>query len=476
MSEPIQTTVMRCHYDVMEVDMTCTIDEIKKQYKKLALQWHPDRNHGQEELATKNFKDLSGAYAVLSDSQERKWYDDHREAILKGGDGTNNGDDDDDDSGDTINLWKYFNSTCYDGFGDDKDGFYEVYKGVFEDIERQELNHISNSNKGVSDTHSPSFGSSFSPASEFLRFYAYWENFVSKMSFSWEDKYNVLDAANRQVRRAMEKENLKFREVAKKEFVLQVRSLTAHVKRRDTRYSELEEQARQKKIEEEERKTALRTEEAFRRKEAREARLLTEQYTPEELAKRAEERKHAFLLADNDSEDDDDDAELDAAEFYTEAELYQRLQELKLEQAATGNTNDAKKKGKKGKKGKGFVQTTFKKAGADIVVSDESDTDDLPVTVFSVLQDGVTVENEDASLNRTGVEVEEDTFCCDICIKKFKTELHLTQHLASKVHRKKAQEVEKEVQKEVQRKAKIAAKMKVSVTTTDSELVTKTDL
>jgi DnaJ family protein A protein 5 len=448
----------------MEVDMTCTIDEIKKQYKKLALQWHPDRNHGQEELATKNFKDLSGAYAVLSDPQERKWYDDHREAILKGGDGTNNGDDDDDDGGETINLWKYFNSTCYDGFGDDKNGFYEVYKSVFEEIERQELDHISNSSKGVGDTHYPSFGSSISTSSEFLRFYAHWENFVSKMSFAWEDKYNVLDAANRQVRRAMEKENLKFRENAKREFVLQVRSLTAHVKRRDVRYTQLEEQARKKKIEEEERKTALRTEEAFRRKEAREARLLTEQYTPEELAKRAEERKHAFLLADNDSDDDDDDAELDAAEFYTEAELYQRLQELKLEQAVIGVANITKKKGKKGK---GFIQTVFKKTLHETVTSDESDSDDA-TTKLSVPKEGhEKKENEEAALDQNGVENEEETFDCEICCKTFKTENHLTQHLASKVHRKKAQEVEKEVQKELQKKAKIAAKMKTPIVASD---------
>lgn len=74
---------MRCHYDVMELTRAASAEEVKKQYKKLALKWHPDRNHGQEELATQNFKEISAAYAVLSDPQERKWYDDHRESIIR---------------------------------------------------------------------------------------------------------------------------------------------------------------------------------------------------------------------------------------------------------------------------------------------------------------------------------------------------------------------------------------------------------
>lgn len=67
----------------MGVARTATTDEIKKEYKKLALKWHPDRNIGNEVNATNIFKEISNAYTVLSDSHERKWYDDHREAILR---------------------------------------------------------------------------------------------------------------------------------------------------------------------------------------------------------------------------------------------------------------------------------------------------------------------------------------------------------------------------------------------------------
>ena len=56
--------------------------QIKKKYKQLALKYHPDRNHGQEEQATQLFKELSTAYSVLSDPNEKQWYDDHREGNL----------------------------------------------------------------------------------------------------------------------------------------------------------------------------------------------------------------------------------------------------------------------------------------------------------------------------------------------------------------------------------------------------------
>jgi len=63
----------------------CGQDEIKKAYRKAALKWHPDRNHGKEEEATAKFKEMQHAYTVLSDERERKWYDNHRDEILRGG-------------------------------------------------------------------------------------------------------------------------------------------------------------------------------------------------------------------------------------------------------------------------------------------------------------------------------------------------------------------------------------------------------
>ena len=74
---------MRCHYEVLEVAPIANDTAIKKSYRKLALKWHPDKNVDNIEVATEKFKEISTAYAVLSDSHEKKWYDDHRESILR---------------------------------------------------------------------------------------------------------------------------------------------------------------------------------------------------------------------------------------------------------------------------------------------------------------------------------------------------------------------------------------------------------
>ncbi len=64
----------RDYYEVLGVSRTATAEEIKKAYRKLAMQYHPDRNPGNEEAAEK-FKEASEAYEVLSDSTKRQRYD-----------------------------------------------------------------------------------------------------------------------------------------------------------------------------------------------------------------------------------------------------------------------------------------------------------------------------------------------------------------------------------------------------------------
>ncbi|MFC4112702.1 molecular chaperone DnaJ [Nonomuraea zeae] len=65
------------YYAVLGVPKTATADEIKKAYRKLARQYHPDTNQGDSAKETK-FKEVSEAYDVLSDSKRRKEYDEAR--------------------------------------------------------------------------------------------------------------------------------------------------------------------------------------------------------------------------------------------------------------------------------------------------------------------------------------------------------------------------------------------------------------
>ena len=62
------------YYDLLGVSKSASTDEIKKAYRKLALKHHPDRNPG-DKAAEEKFKEISEAYAVLSDSQKKAQYD-----------------------------------------------------------------------------------------------------------------------------------------------------------------------------------------------------------------------------------------------------------------------------------------------------------------------------------------------------------------------------------------------------------------
>ena len=73
----------RDYYEVLEVEKTTSLDEIKKAYRKKAIQYHPDKNPGDKE-AEEKFKEAAEAYSVLSDDKKRKLYDQYGHAGLGG--------------------------------------------------------------------------------------------------------------------------------------------------------------------------------------------------------------------------------------------------------------------------------------------------------------------------------------------------------------------------------------------------------
>src|SRR5256885_11277121 len=64
----------RCYYEVLEVDRAANDGELKSAFRKLAMQWHPDRNPNDKSCEPR-FKEINEAYEVLKDPDKRAAYD-----------------------------------------------------------------------------------------------------------------------------------------------------------------------------------------------------------------------------------------------------------------------------------------------------------------------------------------------------------------------------------------------------------------
>lgn len=75
------------YYDILGVTKGASADEIKKAYRKQALEWHPDRHKDDKEAAEKRFKEINEAYQVLSDANKKAAYDQYGHAAFSPGGG-----------------------------------------------------------------------------------------------------------------------------------------------------------------------------------------------------------------------------------------------------------------------------------------------------------------------------------------------------------------------------------------------------
>ncbi|KAH8817667.1 hypothetical protein DL96DRAFT_1623054 [Flagelloscypha sp. PMI_526] len=238
------------YYELLQVEEDATADEIKKAFRKLALVHHPDKNKDDVEGATQRFAAIQQAYEVLSDDQERAWYDQHKASLqpepdaetvfedIRRGPSSKNSKARADRGLTARHITRFFDATVWKGFDDDNpDSFFSLYRNLFDRLAAEE-------NAWSEDPlEFPVFGNSTTPwlppskGEEGARtFYHIWTNFATLKDFAWSDKYNVNDAPDRRIRRMMEKDNQKVRDEGRKEYNDTVRSLAKFLRKRDPRY------------------------------------------------------------------------------------------------------------------------------------------------------------------------------------------------------------------------------------------------
>lgn len=216
------------------------VARIRRAYKRKALELHPDRNLNDTENATRRFAEVQTAYEVISDPQERAWYDTHRDAILSGEDDVAGTEPAADRSGGghtsanaIFALMSRFNSSV--PMDDSPRGFFGILGEFFDKLASEETAACQWA--GTAPTDYPPFGRAEDDYGEVAKkFYSTWAAFSTKKTFSWRDKYRLQEAPDRRIRRLMEKENKKFRDEGIREFNDAVLSLVAFVKKRDPRY------------------------------------------------------------------------------------------------------------------------------------------------------------------------------------------------------------------------------------------------
>lgn len=235
----VAAEVKTSYYELLSVERSATDDEIKKAYRRKALELHPDRNYGNVEHATKLFAEVQAAYEVLSDPQERAWYDSHEAAILRGDDGGEEGAQYEyntkvTSADDIARLLSRFNKNVE--FTDSPSGFFGYLRETFEQLAKEE--EIAGQWENVDVPEYPTFGHQDDDYEDVVRpFYQAWMSFSTRKTFAWKDRYRLSEAPDRQYRRAMEKENKKLREEGIREFNDTVRALVAFVRKRDPRYT-----------------------------------------------------------------------------------------------------------------------------------------------------------------------------------------------------------------------------------------------
>ena len=431
-----------CYYELLGVSRDATDSDLKKAYRKKALQYHPDKNRDNVEEATEIFATIKAAYEVLSDPQERAWYDSHREQILSDIPiGTYEYDDgyevDSSITGVTTEeLLMFFNTGLYISVDDSPAGLYQIAGKVFAKLANDEVlagrktgldeflkyqdDHFEEEiesvgyvvavnarlEKGDTEYMYPTFGCSTTPFGYLKIFYKKWSNFSTLKSFSWKDKYMYSSNYDRRTKREVNKRNEKARTSARNEYNKTVRRFVSFIKKLDKRMA-----IGAKKAEEERIRQELKRKEEHKRRQREARRNLGEQTTYEE---------QSWQVADEPDWD----------------ELAQSYEE------------DLRRKNNNNNSGKDNIFSV------DLELEEEEEESDTSTTERIPNGDKMDFSNRSNTTQAGSLQQDEDNtdeiivYECTLCKKKFKSENQMNNHMGTKLHKKNLAKVQRELKKE----------------------------
>ncbi|RKP03206.1 hypothetical protein CXG81DRAFT_17262 [Caulochytrium protostelioides] len=247
MAADVSTQAKTCYYVLLGVDRQATGDELRKAYKRKALELHPDKNRDRIDEATQQFTQVREAYETLSDPQERAFYDSHRDAILNPTDPASEAFMSEMGVTSDATLMTYFSASRFARHDPDSAyGFYGLYATLFHQLGLEEIDAMYNDPLSPRYGHAeharfPPFGTSTTPDDAVRAFYASWSAFTTAKSYRWCDKWRTGDAPDRRLRRLVERDNAKLREQGRSGFVATVRALVRFVQKRDPRWKAMAE-------------------------------------------------------------------------------------------------------------------------------------------------------------------------------------------------------------------------------------------
>lgn len=157
-----------------------------------------------------------------------------------------------------MDVFQYFTAACYKGFGDDDNGFYATYAKVFDQLATEDIEFMDSPDE-FEDI--PKFGTSTSDYVTVVGpFYAYWQSYCTKKTYTWLCPHNITEIRDRRILREIEKETKKLAQKARKERNDEIRALVSFVRKRDKRVQEykkkLEERAEINRIKQQQHRLA----------------------------------------------------------------------------------------------------------------------------------------------------------------------------------------------------------------------------